>query len=1144
VSGQFSLGTGARRRPRPTAKLAVALLSVLLVGLLIAPTSLTEVVRLAGPPRPLPSLDHLPLAAVGAVAVAEAEASLNSSDPATAFLQTPGWRAGTGAIHPSARYGASEAYDPSVGAVVLFGGTNGSSYFNDTWEYLVGPSGEGGWVDLNLSHAPQPRAFAAFAFDEATGDLVLFGGSDATHPYNSTWTFHGTSWSILNASGPSARFGSAMTYDEANGGLLLFGGQTGSAYDNDLYELQGASWVRWTPTGAPGPRSGAAFVFDPALAEDILAGGHNASGIVGNTWTLHANTWTFAGSLGTTPAVYDAAVALDQTDGVVLLAGGNTTAGPSNVTWELPTTGGWSLPHFTAQLSARTSPSAAFDPDLGATVLFGGQNGSALSDTWLYSLSTAPLRWREANTTYENQTSQNHTPPRRTQAGFTYDAADGYVVMFGGLPHVEESSGDLPKNYQGSGFTQLYNDTWIFRNNTWTNITPTHSPGPRRGLMMEYDPRDGYLVMFGGSNDVGYLNDTWKFRAGVWTELFPTVAPPPRRSAGFTYDSTDGELLLFGGHAGSVVTTQYTFFNDLWAFTGGNWTLLHPSNPPPPNAEPFFAYDPASGQVVLFGGYKAIYPNGTGEFTMWFTWTLYKNKWTNLTTQVAGNQPGPRDGGAFIFDPVTGGLVEFGGDDLIPPLPDVWSFKNDQWTEDCALCAPPGRAGDHGTWDPAIGGMITFGPPNAASNTTPAQTWINVSSMAPQLTVTPPQVDLGYGSNFSAQIAGGVQPLNASWNFNDGTPNVTGWSAYHVYSSVGVHTVSLVVHDGLNLTQVTNYTEYVNATPVVGSIRATPWGPGFSTARVSASLAALTGTPPFRFVYSFGDGQTKPLYGVKANHTSFDHLYMSTGMFSPGVVITDAFGHSASGSATPITLPATPPTVQILSNRSTTSVPQSISLTLKVADLYGPESFAWNVSGTGASLLTNDTNASNTLRLTATGVARVTVTLFDSGNFTATAELNVTGISSLVPTINVTVGNDLTCPVQAGSATVGLNASATGGMAPYTFVWTVGGTTYPQPDIVAHLTPGQSLTVSLRVNDSAGDNATLSRSVLVPAATCGPQIGLNLGILAAAGIGVVLGAIILIEAVVLCRRRRAPKAPLKPVDPSDDPSPAGTPPRP
>ena len=105
----------------------------------------------------------------------------------------------------------------------------------------------------------------------------------------------------------------------------------------------------------------------------------------------------------------------------------------------------------------------------------------------------------------------------RYLSAMSYDAADGYVILFGGI--------DTANNFLG--------DTWKFSAGVWTNITKSSGPSPRASSAMVYDSADGYVVLFGGGSgalDVFptiSLHDTWKFSGGSWTNVTATSSPPP-----------------------------------------------------------------------------------------------------------------------------------------------------------------------------------------------------------------------------------------------------------------------------------------------------------------------------------------------------------------------------------------------------------------------------------------------------------------------------------------------------------------------------------------------------------------------------------------------------------------------------------------
>src|SRR2546426_4963709 len=126
-------------------------------------------------------------------------------------------------------------------------------------------------------------------------------------------------------------------------------------------------------------------------------------------------------------------------------------------------------------------------------------------------------------------------PPSRYGAGMVYDAADGYVLLFGGC-------------CTGSPFL---GDTWKFSAGSWTKLDISGPSARFLDAGMVYDAADGYVLLFGGqdASSARYLGDTWKFSAGVWTNLAIT-GPSPRDDFGLAYDAADGYVVLYGGVGG------------------------------------------------------------------------------------------------------------------------------------------------------------------------------------------------------------------------------------------------------------------------------------------------------------------------------------------------------------------------------------------------------------------------------------------------------------------------------------------------------------------------------------------------------------------------------------------------------------------
>ena len=74
------------------------------------------------------------------------------------------------------------------------------------------------------------------AYDAATGNVVLFGGSTCCHLFGGTWVWDGSTWTKqASATHPPARYEPSMAYDAAIGTVVLFGGNASRSF--------GGTWV-------------------------------------------------------------------------------------------------------------------------------------------------------------------------------------------------------------------------------------------------------------------------------------------------------------------------------------------------------------------------------------------------------------------------------------------------------------------------------------------------------------------------------------------------------------------------------------------------------------------------------------------------------------------------------------------------------------------------------------------------------------------------------------------------------------------------------------------------------------------------------------------------------------------------------------
>jgi hypothetical protein len=326
------------------------------------------------------------------------DARVSSMHPAPALTSSyPTWtRLSSVSPHPSARYGAVMAYDPTDGYVVLFSGVPSGRFLNDTWTYLGGT-----WARLDLPVAPAPRAYATMTWDASDGYLLLFGG-ETNHSSHQGCSATSNLW----------------------------------VYCNDTWKFVHGSWTLLHPSSSPPARYSAAMTFDPSLHKVVLGGGAGA-GNLSDMWTYHAGRWTNENLTPGSPqdpfhGRYSS-LAYDGHDRSLLYFGDRGF--PGNETWKY-SGGNWTELSLSRAPPAVMLASLVFDPAVGKLILFGGARSfgpPGAGASW--------ATWGFENGSWTNLTHGVH-PAGRSAAVMVYDGADGYVLLFGGLSNSGARLGD------------------------------------------------------------------------------------------------------------------------------------------------------------------------------------------------------------------------------------------------------------------------------------------------------------------------------------------------------------------------------------------------------------------------------------------------------------------------------------------------------------------------------------------------------------------------------------------------------------------------------------------------------------------------------------------------------------------------------
>lgn len=221
-----------------------------------------------------------------------------------------------------------------------------------------------------------------------------------------------------------------------------------------------------------------------------------------------------------------------------------------------------------------------YDASDGYVVLFGGAGswaGSCASGT---SAGICNDTWKFTHGIWQRVLAP-HSPPPLYRFGMTYDARDGYVLLFGGAKGV------------GPGIS---NQTWAYHHGNWTRMALGRTPPPLYDPALAFDGQDAKVVLFGGARAaLGDRNETWTYQGGQWTRL-PPGAPLARDFADIVYSHSATGLIVTGGESGP------TQDRDTWRFAQGTWTNLTAAVGRAPASQTYMmTWDGALGQTVLVG---------------------------------------------------------------------------------------------------------------------------------------------------------------------------------------------------------------------------------------------------------------------------------------------------------------------------------------------------------------------------------------------------------------------------------------------------------------------------------------------------------------------------------------------------------------
>ena len=161
---------------------------------------------------------------------------------------------------PKTRAQFGGVYDAANRRLIVFGGDQGSrgSQMNDVWVMAEDTTGATTWSQLTPQGTPPaPRLYyGGLTYDTASNRMMVFGGTDGNTVYNDAWVLTNANglggtpvWIQLTPTGtpPPSRFCDATVYDPISNRVAFFGGYDNASELDDVWVLTHANGLGGTP---------------------------------------------------------------------------------------------------------------------------------------------------------------------------------------------------------------------------------------------------------------------------------------------------------------------------------------------------------------------------------------------------------------------------------------------------------------------------------------------------------------------------------------------------------------------------------------------------------------------------------------------------------------------------------------------------------------------------------------------------------------------------------------------------------------------------------------------------------------------------------------------------------------------------------
>lgn len=335
-------------------------------------------------------------------------------------------------------------------------------------------------------------------------------------------------------------------------------------------------------------------------------------------------------------------------------------------------------------------------------------------------------------------------------------------------------------------------------------------------------------------------------------------------------------------------------------------------------------------------------------------------------------------------------------------------------------------------------------------------------TVVPPLTASidgkPPRGHAPFSATLRARSTGGLAPLTYAWTVDENVSAGAGPTLNWTFWDPGYYEVaiSLVVSDSMGRSARANVTAIVDAPAlVVYDIVASP-PTGTAPLMVRFAVGVSGGRPPVAIAWNFRDGAV-------ASGSEVEHEFARPGMYLVYVSVTETGNPQATNRSVAVNVSAPPLSVSLAASPEDALAGENVGFTAQIHGGIGPYVWEWDF-GDGAQ--PGHSAANHAFGVPATYIVRVTVK----------DDLAQRAASAVQVRVRPQPLAASFAPIEVPGASpleVTYRANASGGQAPYSYLWSFGdGASAVTPTATHRYGEAGEYLVTLSVYDSMGLLAT------------------------------------------------------------------------